>query len=99
MKQFIKPFKEPYHWSVHKRCTTAGISRVGYYKQLNRSPSPKEQEDEKLANLMIEIYQSQCGVSGYRQMQIISKWRYVVMRNPKRAYRLMQILDLRSVFL
>ena len=49
----------------------AGVSRAGYYKWLNRTVSQKQREDEKLAGLIIEIYQAQRGIPGYRQNE---KW-------------------------
>ena len=69
--QAVKELHETYHWPVCKLCMAAGVSRAGYYKWLNRAASPKQKEDEKLAHLIVEIYQSQRGVPGYRQMQII----------------------------
>lgn len=95
--QTIKELHETYHWPLYKLCTAAGVSRAGYYKWLNRVASSKQQEDEKLARLIVEIYQNQHGVPGYRQMQIILGRRYGVKCNLKRVYRLMRILDLRSV--
>ena len=88
---------EAYHWPVYKLCSAAGISRAGYYKWLSQTASSKQLEDERLAHLIVEIYQNQRGVTGYRQMQIILERRYGVRCNLKRVYRLMRILDLRSV--
>lgn len=95
--QTVKELHETYHWPVCKLCMAAGVSRAGYYKWLNRAASPKQREDEKLAHLIVEIYQSQHGVPGYRQMQIILERRYGIKCNLKRVYRLMRLLDLRSV--
>ena len=95
--QTVKELHEAYHWPVYKLCSAAGISRAGYYKWLSRTASSKQLEDERLAHLIVEIYQNQRGVPGYRQMQIILERRYGVSCNLKRVHRLMRILDLRSV--
>ena len=95
--QTVKELHEAYHWPVYKLCSAAGISRAGYYKWISRTASSKQLEDERLAYLIVEIYQSQRGIPGYRQMQIILDRRYGVRCNLKRVYRLMRILDLRSV--
>ena len=67
------------------------------YKWLNRTASVKQMEDESPTRLIVEIYQSQHGVPGYRQMQMILERRYGVKCNLKSVHRLMQLLDLRSV--
>ena len=95
--QTVKELHEAYHWPVYKLCSAAGVSRAGYYKWLSRTASSKQLEDERLAHLILEIYQNQHGVPGYRQMQIILERRYGVRCNLKRVHRLMRILDLRSV--
>ena len=82
---------------MYKLCSATGISRAGYYKWLSQTASSKQLEDERLAHLIVEIYQNQRGVPGYRQMQIILERRYGVRCNLKRVHRLMRILDLRSV--
>lgn len=55
--QTVKELHETYHWPVCKLCMAAGVSRAGYYKWLNRAAGPKQKEDEKLAHLIVEIYQ------------------------------------------
>ena len=52
---------------------------------------------KRLAHLIVEIYQNQRGVPGYRQMQMILERRYGVRYHLKRVHRLIQILDLCSV--
>lgn len=95
--QTVKELHEAYHRPVYKLCSTAGNSRTGYYKWLSRTVSSKQREDEGLAHLIVEIYQNQHGVPGYRQMQLILERRYGVRCNLKRVHRLMRVLDLRSV--
>lgn len=69
----------------------------GIYKWLSRTASSKQLEDERLAHLIVEIYQNQRGVPGYRQMQIILERQYGVRCNLKRVHRLMRILYFCSV--
>lgn len=59
--------------------------------------SSKQLAHERLAHLIVEIYQNQRGVPGYRQMQIILEQRCGVKCNLKRVHRLMRSLDLRAV--
>ena len=95
--QAVKELHEAKHWPIYRLCAAAGVSRAGYHKWLHRTASVKQLEDESLAHLIVEIYQSQHGVPGYRQMQIILERRYGVKCNLKRVHRLMRLLDLRSV--
>lgn len=95
--QVVKELHEANHWPICRLCAAAGVSRAGYYKWLNRTASVKQLEDESLAHLIVEIYQSQHGIPGYRQMQIILERRYGMKCNLKRVHRLMRLLDLRSV--
>lgn len=81
---------------VYKLCKIAGVSRAAYYKWKNRTESPKQSDDERLASLIIEIYQRQHGIPGYRQMKLILERRYGIKCNLKRVYRLMRVLGLRS---
>ena len=95
--RIIKELHEKNGWPVYKLCVSVGVSRAGYYKWRDRQASSKQLEDEKLAHLIAEIYQSQHGIPGYRQMKIILDRRYGIKCNLKRIYRLMHILGLRSV--
>ena len=78
-------------------CKAVGVSRAAYYKWKSRTESQKQSSDEQLASLISEIYQSQHGIPGYRQMKLILERRYGIKCNLKRAYRLMHVLGLRSV--
>lgn len=78
-------------------CKAVGVSRAAYYKWKNRAESQKQSNDEQLASLIFEIYQSQHGIPGYRQMKLILERRHGIKCNLKRVYRLMRILGLRSV--
>ena len=74
--QAVKELHEEHRWPVYKLCAAVGVSRAGYYKWLSRTVSQKQMEDENLAGLIIEIYQAQRGIPGYRQMKIILERRY-----------------------
>ena len=82
---------------VGQLCAAVGVSRAAYYKWKNRTESQKQFDDERLANLISEIYQSQHGIPGYRQMKLILERRYGIKCNLKRVYRLMGALGLHSV--
>ena len=90
--QVIKELHEERRCPVYKLCAAVGVSRAGYYKWLNRTVSQKQMEDEKLAGLIIEIYQTQRGIPGYRQMKIILERRYGLKYNLKRICRLLTVL-------
>ena len=84
-------------WPVGQLCKAVGVSRAAYYKWKNRTHSQKQSNDEQLAGLISEIYQSQHGIPGYRQMKLILERRHGIKCNLKRVYRLMRVLGLRSV--
>lgn len=78
-------------------CLFLGVCRAAYYKWLNRKPSDKQLSDEALAEKIKILYHEQNGILGYRQMTIAINRRYGLHCNAKRVYRLMRILELRSV--
>lgn len=95
--QVVQQLHQEQGWPVGQLCKAVGISRAAYYKWRNRSVSQKQSDDEELARLISEIYQSQHGIPGYRQMKLILERRYKIKCNLKRIYRLMRILGLYSV--
>lgn len=46
-------------------CKTVSVIWAAYYKWQNRTFSKKQSDDEELAHLISEIYQSQHGIPGY----------------------------------
>lgn len=50
-----------------------------------RTESQKQPNDEQLARLIFERYQSQHGIPGYRQMKLILERRHGIKCNPKRV--------------
>jgi len=95
--QVIQQLHQEQGWPVGQLCEAVGVSRSAYYKWQNRTVSKKQSDDEELANLISEIYQSQHGIPGYRQMKLILERRYEIQCNLKRVYRMMHILNLHSV--
>lgn len=78
-------------------CEIAQIPRSSYYKWLNRKPSPRQLENEELAQIMISIYEKVNRTFGYRQLKLhmcrqTQKW-----INDKRVYRLMKVKGIQSV--
>lgn len=75
----------------------SGISRSAYYKWLNRDKSKNETFNRELSTLIQGAYEERNGILGYRQMTIKLNREHDFHVNPKRVYRLMRILNLKSV--
>ena len=95
--QVVEQLHQEQGWSVGRLCKAVGASRAAYYKWKNRAESQKQSNDEQLASLISEIYRSQHGIPGYRQMKLILERRHGIKCNLKRVYRLMRVLGLHSV--
>ena len=78
-------------------CKLAGVSRSAYYKWKNRKESKNEQLNKALLPLIKEAYEERNGILGYRQMTIKLNRDNNLNVNSKRIYRLMSLLDLKSV--
>ncbi|ROR28078.1 helix-turn-helix protein [Mobilisporobacter senegalensis] len=83
--------------SISELCRFAGIPRSSYYKWLNRQESKNEQFNQTLLSLIKNAYKEKGGILGYRQMTIKLNRENDFHVNQKRIYRLMQILNLKSV--
>ena len=83
--------------SISSLCKFANICRQAYYKWKIKKVTEKEELNEKLSDLIQEIYNETNGIYGYRRMtmNIIRKTGKIV--NHKRIYRLMNKLGLSSV--
>ncbi|WP_084485331.1 IS3 family transposase [Clostridium bornimense] len=84
-------------FSIKELCEIAGIARSAYYKWTNRKVSMNEKFNEVLLSLIQESYEEINGILGYRQMTIKLNRENDFHVNPKRIYRLMCILNLKSV--
>ncbi|MET7039384.1 IS3 family transposase [Clostridium botulinum] len=78
-------------------CEFASIARSAYYKWLNRNESSNEQFNQELLPLIKNAYEEKQGILGYRQMTIKLNREHEFHVNSKRIYRLMSILNLKSV--
>jgi transposase InsO family protein len=78
-------------------CSIAGIQRSSYYKWLKRKESNNEQFNRRLLLLIKGAYEEKSGILGYRQMTIKLNREHDFHVNVKRIYRLMRILNLKSV--
>ncbi|MGN7529880.1 UNVERIFIED_CONTAM: IS3 family transposase, partial [Aerococcus urinaeequi] len=54
-------------------CKALKVSRAGYYKWLNRKPSPKGQRLEKLIEMIVHTYNKFNGIYGYRRITIYKR--------------------------
>ena len=84
-------------YPITELCEFAGIQRSSYYKWLKRKNSTNEQFNKKLLPLIKDIYEEQNGILGYRQMTIKLNREHGLNVNYKRIYRLMKILNRKSV--
>lgn len=83
--------------SISELCRFAGIHRSSYYKWLRRKESKNELFNQTLLPLIKDAYEEKGGILGYRQMTIKLNREHAFHINQKRIYRLMQILNLKSV--
>ncbi|WP_276324773.1 IS3 family transposase, partial [Clostridium butyricum] len=73
------------------------MARSAYYKWLKRNESSNELFNQNLLPLIKDAYEEKQGILGYRQMTIKLNREHEFNVNPKRIYRLMSILNLKSV--
>lgn len=78
-------------------CEIIGIQRSSYYKWLNRKESDNEKFNKELLSKIKDAYEEKNGILGYRQMTIKLNREHNLNVNYKRIYRLMHILNLKSV--
>lgn len=83
--------------SISELCRFAGIPRSSYYKWLNRKESRNEKFNQTLLPIIKDAYEERSGILGYRQMTIKLNRENDFHVNQKRIYRIMQILNLKSV--
>nr|WP_241484627.1 IS3 family transposase [Paenibacillus mucilaginosus] len=83
--------------SIQLLCEVAGVARSSYYKWLNRKPSSREQENERLTKMMMSIYEKVEKTFGYRQLTLHMRKETGQTINHKRVYRLMKVKGIQSV--
>ena len=84
-------------YPISQLCKIIGIGRSSYYKLLNREENDNEKFNKELMIMIKEAYEERNGILGYRQMTIKLNREHNLKVNYKRIYRLMQILNLKSV--
>ncbi|WP_163654657.1 IS3 family transposase [Listeria sp. PSOL-1] len=70
-------------------CAYLGVSRSGYYKFLQHTPSPLEIENVTLAELIQTIFFLRKGRYGARRIQMVLKKEYAMTVSQKRIGRLL----------
>lgn len=93
----IKELNEIKNYAIRKLCKIAGIQRSSYYKWTNRKESKNEQFNKELMPKILDAYEEKDGILGYRQMTIKLNRENDFHVNEKRIYRLMNIMNLKSV--
>lgn len=85
--------------SIQLLCKIAEVSRSGYYKWLKRqsNPSPKEIEDGKIKEKIMECYKQVKGIYGYRRITVWLRMKHELIVNHKRVQRLMNRMKLRAI--
>ncbi|WP_255322565.1 IS3 family transposase, partial [Brevibacillus formosus] len=78
-------------------CEIVGIPRSSYYKWRNRKESENEKFNKVLLPMIKCAYEEKNGILGYRQMTMKLNRQFHLSINHKRVYRLMGILELKSV--
>jgi putative transposase len=84
-------------YPINELCKIMGIQRSSYYKWLNRKESANEKLNNELLPMIKDAYEERNGILGYRQMTIKLNRECNLNVNHKRIYRLMHILNLKSV--
>ncbi|TPG73032.1 IS3 family transposase [Brevibacillus laterosporus] len=84
-------------YPISQLCENMGIQRSSYYKWLNRKESNNEKFNKELLLMIKDAYEERDGILGYRQMTIKLNRQHNLTVNHKRIYRLMRILQIKSV--
>ena len=84
-------------YPISELCEIIGIQRSSYYKWLTRKESDNEKFNKELLPMIKDAYEEKNGILGYRQMTIKLNREHNLNVNHKRIYRLMHILNLKSV--
>ena len=93
----IKYFHEEKNWSIEWMCKQIGISRAAYYKWQHREIPTQEQENNQLAQLIIEYDRQFCHILGYRRMTDWINHFNHTNYSKNRVHRIMKKLGIHSV--
>ena len=86
-----------YKRQVLSLCKLAGISRASYYKWLNRKETTRDKENKIITHEIIKVYEEVQGIYGYRRITMNINKNLNSKYNHKQIYRLMKVLNLKSV--
>ncbi|MGO4699588.1 IS3 family transposase [Paenibacillus sp. 2TAB26] len=84
-------------FSIKTLCEIAEIPRSSYYKWLNRKPSVRELENQKLTKAMFSLHEKVGGIYGYRRLKLHLCKETKQKINHKRIQRLMRLQGIQSV--
>ncbi len=79
---------------MSNRCSILDVSRAGYYKNREHTPSKTEIENEVLSDLLAMIWQEHNGRYGSRRMPFILNRDYQLTVSRRRITRLLQVQGL-----
>lgn len=96
--QIIQEMHNDDNISITFICKELEISRKSYYKWLNRKPTEKQLEDERIVSKIKEIAESNNSLFGAMNMYYVLKNQYGFSCGHNRVYRLMCINDIQSVY-
>lgn len=83
--------------SIKLLCDISGVSRSGYYKWLNHRKTKEECENDQIVTEILKIYDKVKDIYGYRRMTMNINRNLGAKFNSKRIYRIMKVLNLKSV--
>jgi len=95
--QTIQAVQQDGKFSIKILCEIAEIPRSSYYKWLNRKPSVRELENQRLTKAMISLHEKVGGIYGYRRLTLHLCKETEQQINHKRIQRLMQLQGIQSV--
>lgn len=85
-KQTSKEEHEEHNYSIRASCKTANVSRVVYYKWLNRKESDNEKLNRQLAERLEELHENHLDM-GYRKLNDKLRHEDKIEVNDKRGYQ------------
>ena len=94
--ELIRKLHEEEDYDIGFMCKELGLSRASYYKWMNRKPSSRDLENEKLLGIIREVSSSNNSLFGSWTMTYYIRSQYNMVYNHKRVYRIMCINDIVS---
>nr|WP_239584962.1 IS3 family transposase [Chryseomicrobium aureum] len=94
--QAIHDYHEETKAPIQLLCQILEVSRSGYYKWLNHTPTDEQKENEWLLGEIKKMFQKYKGILGYRRITMFINRQFKKRYNRKRIRRLMIRLSLKS---